>query len=131
MAGFLAYRDYMNIQTVILVAFCGSYAGDSSGTSSAGATGASCWRANPKWEAAGEKALAHIRRHPDLWVLSFRFVYGLRTVMPVAIGLSGYPPARYLILNGIVQSSGPRCWVMPPITSAPSSKGVLGQSQAV
>ncbi|MFX5777012.1 DedA family protein, partial [Acinetobacter baumannii] len=36
-----------------------------------------------------------------LWVLSFRFVYGLRTVMPVAIGLSGYPPARYLLLNGI------------------------------
>jgi membrane protein DedA with SNARE-associated domain len=34
-------------------------------------------------------------------VLSFRFVYGLRTVMPVAIGLSGYPPGRYLLLNGI------------------------------
>ncbi len=40
-------------------------------------------------------------RHPDIWVLSFRFVYGLRTVMPVAIGLSGYPPGRYLLLNGI------------------------------
>jgi membrane protein DedA with SNARE-associated domain len=49
----------------------------------------------------GDKALAHVRKHPDLWVLSFRFVYGLRTVMPVAIGLSGYPPLRYLILNGI------------------------------
>ena len=34
-------------------------------------------------------------------MLSFRFVYGLRTVMPVAIGLSGYPPGRYLLLNGI------------------------------
>lgn len=34
-------------------------------------------------------------------MLSFRFVYGLRTVMPVAIGLSGYPPRRYLLLNGI------------------------------
>ena len=41
------------------------------------------------------------RRHPDIWVLSFRFVYGLRTVMPVAIGLSGYPPRRYLLLNGL------------------------------
>ncbi|MNF64173.1 Inner membrane protein YohD [compost metagenome] len=49
----------------------------------------------------GDRALAHIRRHPDIWVLSFRFVYGLRTVMPVAIGLSGYPPRRYLLLNGI------------------------------
>jgi membrane protein DedA with SNARE-associated domain len=49
----------------------------------------------------GDRALEHIRRHPDIWVLSFRFVYGLRTVMPVAIGLSGYPPGRYLLLNGI------------------------------
>ena len=49
----------------------------------------------------GDKALRLVRKHPDIWVLSFRFVYGLRTVMPVAIGLSGYPPARYLLLNGI------------------------------
>jgi membrane protein DedA with SNARE-associated domain len=49
----------------------------------------------------GDRALEHIRKHPDIWVLSFRFVYGLRTVMPVAIGLSGYPPGRYLLLNGI------------------------------
>jgi membrane protein DedA with SNARE-associated domain len=55
----------------------------------------------PRWQLMGDRALEHIRRHPDIWVLSFRFVYGLRTVMPVAIGLSGYPPGRYLLLNGI------------------------------
>ncbi|MCY1393972.1 hypothetical protein D9M71_88810 [compost metagenome] len=55
----------------------------------------------PRWQMMGDRALEHIRRHPDIWVLSFRFVYGLRTVMPVAIGLSGYPPRRYLLLNGI------------------------------
>ena len=55
----------------------------------------------PRWQLLGDRALEHIRRHPDIWVLSFRFVYGLRTVMPVAIGLSGYPPRRYLLLNGI------------------------------
>ncbi|KTT30319.1 DedA family protein [Pseudomonas rhizoryzae] len=101
LAGFLAFRDYMNIQTVILVAFCGSYAGDQLWYFLGRRHGRKLLARKPKWEAAGEKALAHIRRHPDLWVLSFRFVYGLRTVMPVAIGLSGYPPARYLILNGI------------------------------
>jgi membrane protein DedA with SNARE-associated domain len=55
----------------------------------------------PRWQLMGDRALEHIRKHPDIWVLSFRFVYGLRTVMPVAIGLSGYPPGRYLLLNGI------------------------------
>ena len=55
----------------------------------------------PHWQLMSDKALHYIRRHPDIWVLGFRFVYGLRTVMPVAIGLSGYPLSRYLILNGI------------------------------
>jgi membrane protein DedA with SNARE-associated domain len=87
----------MDIKLVVLVAFFGSYAGVSCGTS---------WAATPdlarkpRWQAMGDRAL-DIRRHPDIWVLSFRFVYGLRTVMPVAIGLSGYPPRRYLLLNGI------------------------------
>ena len=34
-------------------------------------------------------------------MLGFRFVYGLRTVMPVAIGISGYPPLRFLLLNAL------------------------------
>jgi membrane protein DedA with SNARE-associated domain len=42
-----------------------------------------------------------LRRYPDIWVLGFRFVYGLRTVMPVAIGISGYPPLRFLLLNAV------------------------------
>ena len=62
----------------------------------------------------GDKALEHIRKHPDIWVLSFRFVYGLRTVMPVAIGLSGYPPGRYLLLNGI----GAAIWAIALATAA-------------
>mgnify|MGYP003606942603 FL=1 len=46
--------------------------------------------------------------------MSFRFVYGLRTVMPVAIGLSGYPPGRYLLLNGI----GAAIWAIALATAA-------------
>jgi membrane protein DedA with SNARE-associated domain len=101
LAGFLAFREYMNIQTVIIVAFMGSYAGDQLWYFLGRRHGRKLLKRKPRWEAMGDKALDHIRRHPDLWVLSFRFVYGLRTVMPVAIGMSGYPPARYLLLNGI------------------------------
>ncbi|WP_312798852.1 DedA family protein [Pseudomonas sp.] len=101
LAGFLAFREYMNIQTVIMVAFMGSYAGDQLWYFLGRRHGRKLLKRKPRWEAMGDKALDHIRRHPDLWVLSFRFFYGLRTVMPVAIGMSGYPPARYLLLNGI------------------------------
>ena len=101
LAGFLAFREYMDIKLVVAVAFCGSYAGDQLWYFMGRRHGRKILARKPRWQAMGDRALEHIRRHPDIWVLSFRFVYGLRTVMPVAIGLSGYPPRRYLLLNGI------------------------------
>ncbi|WP_448678706.1 DedA family protein [Pseudomonas nicosulfuronedens] len=101
LAGFLAFRGYMQLEYVIAVAFCGSYAGDQLWYFLGRRHGRKLLARKPRWQKMGDKALEHVRKHPDLWVLSFRFVYGLRTVMPVAIGLSGYPPARYLLLNGI------------------------------
>ncbi|MCO8162582.1 DedA family protein [Pseudomonas sp. 21LCFQ010] len=101
LAGFLAFRGYMDLNMVMLVAFCGSYAGDQLWYFMGRRHGRKLLARKPRWQAMGDRALRLVRKHPDLWVLSFRFVYGLRTVMPVAIGLSGYPPARYLILNGI------------------------------
>ncbi|MGH8418139.1 MAG: DedA family protein [Pseudomonas sp.] len=101
LAGFLAFRGYMDINLVVVVAFFGSYAGDQLWYFMGRKHGRKLLARRPRWQLLGDRALEHIRRHPDIWVLSFRFVYGLRTVMPVAIGLSGYPPGRYLLLNGI------------------------------
>nr|WP_314575841.1 DedA family protein [uncultured Pseudomonas sp.] len=101
LAGFLAFRGYMDIKLVVVVAFFGSYAGDQLWYFMGRKHGRKLLARKPRWQLLGDRALEHIRRHPDIWVLSFRFVYGLRTVMPVAIGLSGYPPGRYLLLNGI------------------------------
>lgn len=101
LAGFLAFRGYMDINLVVVVAFFGSYAGDQLWYFMGRKHGRKLLARRPRWQLLGDRALEHIRRHPDIWVLSFRFVYGLRTVMPVAIGLSGYPPSRYLLLNGI------------------------------
>ncbi|MCE4054975.1 DedA family protein [Pseudomonas sp. Au-Pse12] len=101
LAGFLAFREYMDIKLVMIVAFFGSYAGDQLWYFLGRKHGRKLLARKPRWQMMGDRALEHIRKHPDIWVLSFRFVYGLRTVMPVAIGLSGYPPGRYLLLNGI------------------------------
>ena len=101
LAGVAASFGKLEINWVMLVAFCGSYAGDQLWYYMGRHKGRQLLERNPRWHNMGERALRLIKRHPDLWVLSFRFFYGLRTVMPVAIGLSGYPPLRYLVLNGI------------------------------
>ncbi len=101
LAGFLAFREYLDIRLVILVAFIGSYAGDQLWYFLGRRHGRALLQKRPHWQHSSERALRHLRRHPDLWALGFRFVYGLRTVMPVAIGVSGYSPWRFLLINGI------------------------------
>lgn len=101
LAAFLAHRGLLQLDLVLVCAFLGSYSGDQLWYYLGRSRGRRLLQRKAEWAALGDKALAHIRRHPDLWVLGFRFVYGMRTVMPVAIGLSGYPPLRYLLLSGV------------------------------
>jgi len=46
-----------------------------------------------------QKAQARFERYPQTFVMLFRFFYGLRTVSPLLIGTSGFPPARFAVLN--------------------------------
>lgn len=45
------------------------------------------------------KALATFERYPVAFVFSFRFLYGLRTVSPVAIGTTNLPTVRFVAIN--------------------------------
>lgn len=48
---------------------------------------------------------AMLNAHPTVFILSFRFIYGARTVSPVIIGLSTVSPGRFLLLNMISAST--------------------------
>lgn len=45
------------------------------------------------------KALSMLERYPIGFIFAFRFIYGLRTVSPVAIGTSGVAGRTYLAVN--------------------------------
>lgn len=40
-------------------------------------------------------------KHPVAFVFGFRFVYGMRTVSPIAIGTTTLPAARFALLNAM------------------------------
>ena len=101
LAAYLALRGYLSIEGVVLCAFCGTYASDQLWYFLGRHHGRRLLARRQRWQVLGDTALQHLRRYPDLWVLSFRFIYGMRTVMPLAIGLSGYSWRRYLLLDGI------------------------------
>ena len=57
------------------------------------------WVAKARGTAAFGKALRLLERYPRGFIFGFRFVYGIRTVSPIAIGTSGVPARLYLPVN--------------------------------
>ena len=47
------------------------------------------------------KAVAFIERCPNAYILIFRFLYGLRTVSPIAMGLTSVSLHRFATLNAV------------------------------
>jgi membrane protein DedA with SNARE-associated domain len=57
------------------------------------------WVRKAKTKPTFARALRWLEHHPIAMILSFRFVYGLRTVSPVAIGTSAVPSRTFVPLN--------------------------------
>jgi membrane protein DedA with SNARE-associated domain len=53
----------------------------------------------PSWRRSVERALRLLQRYDVVFILCFRFVYGVRTVSPFVIGMSGVSPLRFVLLN--------------------------------
>jgi len=42
-----------------------------------------------------------LEKHPAVFILSFRFIYGIRTVSPVIIGMSNVSTIQFVVFNAI------------------------------
>lgn len=99
--GFLAHQSLFSPLATWAAVFAGAWLGDT-GMFFAGRHFAD----NPRIVAirshAGFKqAYDMIQRHPYLFVLSNRFMYGLRTVGGIASGLASIPAPLFMVLNGL------------------------------
>jgi membrane protein DedA with SNARE-associated domain len=56
-------------------------------------------RKMPSWQPTIHKGLSFLKRNETKYILSFRFIYGIRIISPFLIGAQGIPFARFSILN--------------------------------
>lgn len=105
LAGFLAHRGYLAMPWVIAAALAGSFAGDQMFFFIGRLKGTAYLRKRPRWQSQADKASHLLQRHPLLIVLGFRFVYGMRTVTPLVIGVSAFPTWKFMLLNFIGAAS--------------------------
>jgi membrane protein DedA with SNARE-associated domain len=101
MAGVLSHTGDMNVVTSIIVAAIGGFVGDQ--------IYFYLGKLNKKWVL--EELHAHrtkfararllLRKYGGWVIFIQRFIYGMRTIIPMAIGISGYDPKKYAIINFI------------------------------
>lgn len=100
-AGAMAHRGLMDYGAAVAAASLGSFIGDFGYFLLARR-----FRDHPRVRrmTAGRafaRAQATFARHPSLFTFGFRFVYGMRTVSPLAIGLTDFPARRFVALNAL------------------------------
>ena len=100
-AGVVASQDYLDWTPLFLVAWFGSFSGDQLYFWIGRRWGVRLLDRIPRWRPGVEMALDFLRRYNTTFILSFRFIYGIRNVAPFAIGNAGVRPLRYFTLNMI------------------------------
>jgi len=104
--GFLARRGYLALPTVMLVAFAGSLLGDNLFFFLGRSRGEMTLTGHPKLQHKLVRAQRFLDRNRTLLILSFRFFYGLRTIIPFALGMTRISATRFFLLN----AAGAACW---------------------
>ena len=99
LAGFAAHRGYLDLSGAIGAAFLGTLFGDQLYFFLGRRHGGAVLARRPHWETRIARVRELLRRHEIPLILGFRFLYGLRTVTPFALGLSGVRPLRFALLN--------------------------------
>lgn len=98
-AGFAAHQGYLTLGWVIAAAFVGSLSGDQLYFFVGRLKGRPFLERRPAWQARAERAEKLLDRYGTWIVVGFRFIYGIRTVTPFVIGMSGFSRARFFLLN--------------------------------
>ncbi len=98
-AGFLAKYGYLDIQSVILVAFLGTVIFEQFVYFIGRNYGRSLLKRFPKYERSAKRAMAFLRKYNTMFLFWYRFIYGIRNISPLIIGMAMVPRLKYAITN--------------------------------
>ncbi|MBM3486868.1 MAG: DedA family protein [Alphaproteobacteria bacterium] len=99
LGGVAAKLGYLDYWTVVLAAFVGSTLGDQLWYFLGYRYGHWVLVRLPGWRAPMDRAFRLLNKYDTWFILSFRFIYGIRTVSSVVIGMAKVPPRRFIPLN--------------------------------
>lgn len=102
LAGWMAARmGVLRPELIALCAFCGSFASDQVMFSLGKYKGQAVLRYFPRVARNLDRATKLFKKYDTILILGFRFVYGVRNVTPIMLGISGVSHKKFFFLNFI------------------------------
>lgn len=98
-AGVLAAQGQMSFGGVVLCAFIGSSLSDQLMFSIGKYKGNAILARFPRLQQKKKRVARLLRKYDLLLILGFRFIYGIRNITPIVLGLSRVRHGRFLALN--------------------------------
>jgi membrane protein DedA with SNARE-associated domain len=99
LAGFAAHQGYLSLTWVMALAVCGGTLGDQIFFFIGRHWGTALLRRLPALRGSAERVRRLLLLHHAWLIVGVRFMYGLRIVGPIVIGMSDVPARRFLIFN--------------------------------
>jgi membrane protein DedA with SNARE-associated domain len=98
-AALAAQRGFLSIYGLFAAAWLGSFCGDQVLFFLGRVFGTKILARFPKLKPKTDKALKALEKYAVIFILSYRFMYGLRNISSIAVGLSKLSWRRFAILN--------------------------------
>lgn len=121
LGGIAAHRGYLDLPWVMAAAFAGGWFGDQFYFLLGRRHGNALLARFPALERRAATALRLIDKHQTATIVIVRFLYGLRTVGPMVIGMSAVPAARFMVLNAL----GALLWAVAVTTAGYAFSNVM------
>ena len=99
LGAYAVHQHVMSFWLLIAVAVVGSFIGDQFYYQVGRRYGQKLLQTKPKFAEKFERASQFIERFPILTILLMRFAWGLRTVLPITVGIKAYPLWKYILIN--------------------------------
>ena len=101
LAGMFSEKLGLDPWIIALCAFCGSFTSDQVMFSLGKYKGESVLRYFPRIARNVDRVAALFKKYDTALILGFRFVYGVRNVTPILLGISGVSHKKFFFLNCI------------------------------
>lgn len=110
-AGFAAAQGLLDAPLLLACAWLGSFCGDQCYFWTGRHFGPRLLRRYPRWRGGVDNALSWLKRYSTAFILSFRFIYGVRNFSSFALGMSGLDWRRFFFLNFVAAGLWAVCFV--------------------